>query len=255
MNNKGKNVFNERRPENPFHDLMIFEKLSPERKLTLQTAINNISSSFPVVGKTTISHVYRDHSKLLPKKLIPLSEEMKGKIIGIGGKPQSGKDFAADYLIGCYSNVSKTTFSDNIIPEANRVLNAHGICNHIITPYNKTENMYRELLQEIGLGYREVDPDYWIKRTVFIASNLRERYDLVLITGMRPVDYKQLKELGVILWEVRRPGNNYTASHEIEDSTPEVNPDIVIDNSVEGNLTIYKKQILEALNNINKESN
>lgn len=172
------------------------------------------------------------------------------RLIGVVGAPHSGKDVIADHLIARYAGVGRLAFSDVIIAEANRWLEAFG---RRIDVETKSDPTYRLLLQTFGVVRRREDERYWVDQ---VASRIRRLWSdgvrLVVTTGVRaPSDSELIRDLGGELWRVRRPGHSSDASmHPIErmlDDLPDSDFDAVLINGVEGDLAPYIAEIERTL--------
>ena len=173
-------------------------------------------------------------------------------LIGLTGKPRTGKDVVADYLVAHYRGVVRFAFSDAIVDEANVFLARFG---HRIVEGNKSLPYYRHLLQAYGMGRRAEDEHYWTKQ---VKAKLRTAFAdgarMAIVTGARmPTDVEVIEGERGEMWRVIRPGNDYSfvggASAAIEsglDSVPaETFREIL--NPVEGDLAPYVANIEAAL--------
>lgn len=176
------------------------------------------------------------------------------QIIGIAGQPKSGKDVVVDYLVANYKGIRRTVFSDYVIAETNAYLKENNY-GHYITVENKSEDLYRELLQDWGIGRFEENPKYWSdKIKEGIQSMKVSGVDLILVTGVRlPADFDMIKEIRGDMWRVHRPGNTYSASHEIEDGWATRPVDYIIENLAEGDLVPFENNILTILSKYQKK--
>jgi hypothetical protein len=213
-------------------------------KDVLSSAVTVLSS--PPVNKPALKPLYRVrayHSQTaLPKTMPP--------VIGIYGDPRSGKDVAADYLRAYYRKVKRTAFSDTILPEVNQFLNKIG-SEHQIDSGNKSEIMYRSLLQAWGIARPDQDPDYWVKKVKqYVEQELSsDETELVIVTGIRLLpDIDSVHSLNGHLWKVNRPGNDYQAEHQVEKELQKIEPDRVIENEVAGDLSFYESNIVKTVN-------
>jgi len=169
-------------------------------------------------------------------------------VIGVTGKPRSGKDVVADYLEAHFVDVARVNFSDPIIEEVNSWLSNSG---HQITQGNKSHMTYRKLLQAWGMARREAEPDYWTRQLSLQIKALQDGgIKLVLVCGVRtPSDLELVENLGGSCWYILRPGNDYQAKHDIETALDGIDPSrfTYIENPSEGNLAPYEDNIREAL--------
>ena len=176
----------------------------------------------------------------LPRGLTPL--------IGLSGKARAGKDTIADYILSRYAGVSRLNFSDPIIAEANAWLDGTG---HQITEGNKSEPVYRHLLQSWGASRRTEESDYWTRQ---LQQRVKDLWaggsTLVLLCGVRtPTDLELVEKLGGGHWRVIRPGNRYRAEHQIEKMLDELPRETmtVIENPAEGDLGVLYARVDAAL--------
>jgi hypothetical protein len=196
-------------------------------------------------------------NKLSPKPLYriqpyhsqtPLPKKMPS-VIGIYGDPRSGKDVTADYLQAKYQKVKRTAFSDAILPEVNQFFTKLG-SEHQIDAGNKSEQMYRKLLQAWGIARPDQDPDYWVKKVKqYVDQQLDSKQaELVIVTGIRlPPDIDFIRSLGGHVWKIYRPGNDYQADHQVENQLNEIVPDRLINNGIEGDLSFYESDIVRTV--------
>lgn len=167
-------------------------------------------------------------------------------LIGLSGKPRSGKDVVADYLIERYASVAKINFSEPIIEEVNQMITPHKI-----TESNKSDSDYRALLQAWGTARREEREDYWVDLLRDRIRSLSEKNRLVVVCGVRALsDLALIEELGGEHWHVERPGNQYKAEHSIESQLDQLDRSQmkIIENPVEDDLAPYLRNIEAALN-------
>lgn len=179
----------------------------------------------------------------------PLPSGLAG-LIGLSGKARAGKDTIADFILSRYASVARLNFSDPIIAETNHWLEGSG---HLITEENKSERLYRHLLQSWGLARRAEQPDYWTRQLERRVKGLWEDgSELVLLCGVRtPSDLDLVESLGGLHWRVSRPGNLYQTGHKIEtmlDQLPEEKM-TVIENTSEGDLDALHLTVERALRN------
>lgn len=138
--------------------------------------------------------------------------EMSVRVLGVAGKPRSGKDVFAEYMLSRYKGVERLNFSDPIIQEVNDWLAQY---ERMITPANKSHPLHRRLLQVWGRARREEYEDYWVRslREAISASPA----ELVIVCGVRaPSDLELIEELEGVCLRVERPGNPYQAEDPIE---------------------------------------
>lgn len=144
-------------------------------------------------------------------ELLPLPE-LSISVVGVAGKPRSGKDVFAEYMLSRYAGVERLNFSDPIIGEVNDWLSQY---DRLITPANKSHPLHRTLLQVWGRARREEYEGYWVRslREAVAASGAQ----LVIVAGVRaPSDLELIEELGGVCLRVERPGNPYVAEDPIE---------------------------------------
>jgi hypothetical protein len=148
----------------------------------------------------------------------------------------------AAHLEGTYARSERLAISDGIIAEVNEYLQGTG---HCITQENKSEPPYRKLLQEWGMARSRPEPDYWIDKVLELADQkFAAGSQLVMITGVRrPTEAEAIRQHGYLgaepsgqLWRVARPGNTYSADHEIERMMDDVEADVTLNNDREGDM-------------------
>lgn len=101
------------------------------------------------------------------------------KII-VNGRSLAGKDTVAGYLVEKYG-FTKIAFADLIYDLARE--------------YFGMKNKDRNLLQQIGEKFREIDPDVWVK----YAVKKIEKYEKCIISDCRRInEYKYFTKLGFI---------------------------------------------------------
>ena len=93
-------------------------------------------------------------------------------VIGLAGKPRSGKDTVAGMLNSLFPGLSRIAIGDAVKKEYDRL---HGTD----TLHNLEQKLvHRDGLNALGKERREVDRDYWTKKTITAAGRL-------LITDVR----------------------------------------------------------------------
>lgn len=219
------------------------DELPSEQAAALEAAILTVLDSEPIAG-------------IEPEPLYPASSdpaylpEHLPRVLGVCGKPRAGKDVIADFIAAHFRGVERTSFSVSVIPEVNAYLAVQGT-RHEINMGNKSEPIYRRLLQEWGMAQPTIDPDYWVKKTrAFVEERLagRDGVRLVIVTGVRlPADAAMIKALGGEVWRASRPDNPYVAEHDVESGIDALKVDREIVNPVEGDLQPYEDNILAAL--------
>lgn len=143
---------------------------------------------------------------------LPLPEGLSANLVGVSGKPRSGKDVFAEYICANYEGVERLNFSDPILSEVNGWLRPSG---RLITQANKSNPLHRTLLQVWGRARRFEYEQYWVRslRQAIEGSEAQ----LVIACGVRaPSDLELVEELGGICLRVVRPGNPYEAEDPIE---------------------------------------
>ena len=227
----------QRFPELPFHA----DQLSTERWHELGDFVNALFAANPLPpGELKRARYPQATQEPLPGDA--------PRVIGVAGRPRCGKDVVADYLEAHYQKTQRINFSDPIITEINQWLESSG---HRITQGNKSNPLYRSLLQAWGMARREQQPDYW---TVQLQTRIRSMQEtgteLVIVCGVRtPSDLELVEGLGGKCWQVVRPGNDYQARHDIETALDKVEGDRLpqILNPVEGDLAPYEENIRQIL--------
>ncbi len=137
---------------------------------------------------------------------------MTPTLIGLTGFAQSGKDSIAQVLHKLYG-FERVAFADplkelalKVNPELARFVQESG------WEMAKREPIYRRLLQDLGVGAREVfGDDIWVD-TAF--NKIRDRGPHVVITDVRfPNEWDRVKEHHGIVVRVQRPGIEAVNSH------------------------------------------
>ena len=227
----------QRFPELPFQA----DKLTRERWHELGDCVNALFASDPLPAGELKRPRY-------PGAIPELLPQDAPKIIGVAGQPRCGKDVVADYLEAHYLHTQRVNFSDPIISEINQWLEPSG---HQITQGNKSNTLYRSLMQAWGMARREQQSDYW---TIQLKQRIQEMQlngiKLVIVCGVRTLsDLELVEQLGGQCWQVVRPGNSYQAKHDIETALDQVDkrrlPQIL--NPAEGDLTPYEENIRQIL--------
>lgn len=184
------------------------DEYPPELRSELEQAVSDLLSSPPVSPGAPEGPLLRPLSAPLP--LPPLSVWL----IGVSGKPHSGKDVFADYLASRYAQVEVLNFSDLVIGEANHWMALTG---REITAANKSEPLHRRLLQLWGRARRFESENYWVDSMRERLLEARSRSQLVVLCGVRAEsDLRLVEELSGVCVRVNRPGNTYVADDPIE---------------------------------------
>ena len=187
---------------------LLLESYPPELQLEVAEAIEAVLSIEALPAGEDPLPNFPSASSLKP--LPSLSHQ----VVGVSGKPHSGKDVFADYMIANYERVERLNFSDPIIEEVNLWLAKSGRC---ITAGNKSHPAHRKLLQVWGRARRLEEEDYWTSRLIASVTRAKRRSDLVIVAGVRaPSDLALVESSGGVCLRVERPGNPYQAEDAIE---------------------------------------
>ncbi len=157
-------------------------------------------------------------------------------LIGLGHTAQVGKDTAA-FGIG-YERVAFGDGVRELLLQANPIV--HGMPVQAYINVNgwetaKAEGEVRRLLQNIGLGAREIlGEDVWVKLALSKAKALLNSGVNVAITDVRfPNEMKAIKKAGGTLIKITRPGSP-KMSHPSETALE----DAVWDHTIKNDFTI-----------------
>jgi hypothetical protein len=162
-------------------------------------------------------------------------------------------------LEGTYAGAERLAISDGIIAEVNEYLQGTG---HCITQENKSEPPYRRLLQDWGMARSRPNPDYWIDKVLQLADEkFANGSQLVMITGVRrPTEAEAIRGHSYLggppagqLWRVVRPGNTYSADHEIERMMDDVPADVTLNNDREGDMDYVQGRARDELENLSRQ--
>lgn len=188
-------------------------------------------------------------------------------LIGLNGFKTAGKDTVYEYICDYYQTsdipitIQRVGFADKL-----KVVAYDAIFKHKISPLeNHTGKQYpaeekiavlneakelpvseflnvRELLQNLGQAGREhFGETFWIQQA--LSEDVLKRADLTVVTDVRyENEAEHIKNLGGVIWEVRRPGLE-SDGHASEQPLPKDLVDVVIDNS--GTLNDLKKQVYD----------
>lgn len=139
---------------------------------------------------------------------------LRSALVGVSGKPHSGKDVFAEFMQAYYRRVARMNFSDPIIDEVNRWLACYG---RRITQANKSHPLHRHLLQVWGRARRYEGEGYWVAKLRESIVEAEKDSDLIIVAGVRAVsDLELIEEMGGVCLRVNRPGNPYQAEDPIE---------------------------------------
>lgn len=222
----------------------------PALNAELNTAINDVLGMAPLPP---------GQPEVIPEG----TAELPGQhpvLIGLAGAARSGKDMVAAHLEGTYARAERLAISDGIIAEVNEYLAGTG---HCITQENKSEPPYRKLLQEWGMARSRPNPDYWIDKVLQIADDkFSAGSQLVMITGVRrPTEAEAIRQHGYLgaepsgqLWRVVRPGNTYSADHEIERMMDNVPADVTLSNDREGDMDHVQGRAREEMEALSQQT-
>jgi len=179
-----------------------------ELRKEIQSVVAELLQSPPVPPGDNPQPTFSQTGEL--KKL----PELTVSIIGVSGRPHSGKDVFADYLLSHYQGVARLNFSDPIIAEANRWLALKG---RRITAANKSNPLHRRLLQLWGRSRRFECEQYWVRSLHQAVQDAQKESQLVIVAGVRAEsDLALIEQIGGICLRVTRPGNPYRAEDPIE---------------------------------------
>lgn len=202
----------------------------------VESAVEAVLSEEPLPAGAEEKPLFKAPGR--PRRLPVLGTQ----ILGLSGKPRSGKDVLAEYLTANYQGVARLNFSDPIIEEVNRWLAVHG---RRITASNKSHPVHRRLLQVWGRARREEQEDYWTERLRERISEEQTTHRLVIVCGVRaPSDLALIEEMGGVCVRVTRPGNTYQAEDPIESALDNYQEQMIsLENPQEGELGPYVENI------------
>lgn len=153
------------------------------------------------------------------------------KIIGLGHQMQVGKTTIANILEAVLPRVKHISFANGV---KLKVCQNYGLsANYVFDDKNKPLRVpgqdvtLRELLQTIGQGEREEDPDYWIKFAFGGENNksVEEYLDFlkwlgvshIVVSDVRyPNEGDFIKSLGGVVIKIDRPGIAHDDQHSSE---------------------------------------
>ena len=122
--------------------------------------------------------------------MIILNNEVIKMLIGISGKQRAGKDTFADYYVKKYG-FTKKSFADELKKLA---VDYFGLERLLV--YRDKPKYVRKILQDIGKVGREVNPDFWVKKTLSDYNGLENQ----VISDVRYVnEADQIHNMGGIL--------------------------------------------------------
>lgn len=151
-------------------------------------------------------------------------------LIGLSGKKRAGKDTVAAYLVEKYGFV-QVAFADPLREAALKV-------DPIITAATITESLrtfrlsdlvgsqgweaakehpeVRRILQRMGVGVRDLDPDFWLRIAAEKIGVMMDARRDVVVTDVRfPNEADYIKRHGFLI-RVIRPGLDHADAHESE---------------------------------------
>lgn len=116
-------------------------------------------------------------------------------LVGLGHKARQGKDTVAAGLLQCYPNTSRRVAFADAVKAVCRV-------NHGMTAKDPA------LLQQIGVGRRQTDPDIWIRAVAWQAQEWEDHQhyvQMIIIPDLRfPNEAEWVKRHGGVVLDVRR---------------------------------------------------
>ena len=190
-------------------------------------------------------------------------------IIGLAGYAGSGKDTLGRALVTAYG-FERIAFADKVKELALKI--DPTICDNetfsdgVDVPLSwvveregwetaKRSPQVRELLQRIGASVRDtIDPDAWLDaatRDMLYGKNY-------VITDVRyPNEVEYVRDMGGVIWWVKRDGIGPVNSHESENSISPSDADLIVDNTENpgslGYLELHCHDIVSAA--LNESSN
>lgn len=139
-----------------------------------------------------------------------------GKILAFSGKATSGKTAAAIYLqdrLGGPEKAQRLSFAYELKVRAEEDFGEYFDPSDLTNNKTRLLNIsgrattIRQLLIDIGMMYRNIDKDFWLKRLTKRASVCANENQFALIDDMRfPNEYDTLKKMGAVLIRIERPG-------------------------------------------------
>lgn len=160
-------------------------------------------------------------------------------IIGLAGYAGSGKDTLGKVLTSVHG-FERIAFADKVRDLALRINPVIADSGGNLCPLSavvetrgwdeaKREPAVREMLQRIGASVRDIiDPDAWLDaatRDMLYGKNY-------VITDVRyPNEVECVRDMGGVIWWVRREGVGPVNSHESENSINPSDADLIVDNT------------------------
>lgn len=155
------------------------------------------------------------------------------RVIGLAGPKYAGKDTAANLLEGVLSaagiSYRRIAFSDPIKRMLQTMLSDMGISwSGLHDPKRK-----EEIIPELGVSYRHlmvtlgtewgrdlINRELWLQPVRHVCETLPQDMVLVITDVRMPNEAKLIEDLGGEVWEVYRPGANYSTEHVSESGLP-----------------------------------
>lgn len=137
-----------------------------------------------------------------------------GKVIAFSGKAGSGKTAAAKILMDKLGHGDSQIVSFAFTLKRKALEDFGDYLTHDDLIRNKTKvieisgrtTTIRQLLIDIGMMYRNLDHNFWVRQGTKQAQAAADRGITVLIDDMRfPNEYKTLREMGATLIRIERP--------------------------------------------------
>lgn len=143
------------------------------------------------------------------------------KIIIYSGKAQHGKSTAAEFTKKCLEEQGKKVM----------IFNYADYLKFILTKYygwdRQKDEKGRTLLQKVGTGYREKDPDFWVKHAKNLFDMVQDDFDYVVIGDARfknEIEYVR-KYFTTVAVRIKRPRFDNGLTKEQQKHVSEVDLD------------------------------
>lgn len=125
-------------------------------------------------------------------------------IIGLGYRARSGKDTVGDHLVK-HHGFRRVAFADQLKNVVGLLAGEDAFDQAFkenVTIFGLTGG---QLLQQVAMKLRELDPLFFVKAS--LLDYLSNVHDRIVVTDVRfKNEAAEIKRLGGVLWEIRRPG-------------------------------------------------
>lgn len=149
-------------------------------------------------------------------------------IIGITGYARTGKDSVGKMLVENHG-YTRVAFADAlknltlrinpfVVTQSPDGMRLQEVVRDLGWEDAKSIPEVRRLLQAVGVGVRELDPDIWVKQAVRMIDDLQleaggEAVPVVVTDVRFQNEVDALKKLGAVIWRTNRPGYGPANDH------------------------------------------